>query len=155
FDEVANAVSTGTVTLNGYSDLTASKVLNVNLLTTLSYQRIQHLVTTSNMTFTAATTQAETEVLTALKIPPGSYGEFGTLDLSGGTDGDHILGAISSIFVYGNSAGPLSKLIASFQSDLGTNGVITSGATLSALTNAAKNVNPAAVAANLTQAYST
>jgi hypothetical protein len=81
---------TSTITLNGY--------------------RIQNLVTKSNMTFAAARTQAESEVLTALSIPAGGYGSFGTLDLSGGTDGDQILAAVSSIFVYGNSSGPLSSL---------------------------------------------
>src|SRR5215469_6713863 len=154
FDELANSLSTGTVTLNGYSDLSATSVLNVNLLTTLAYQRIQHLVTESNMTFAAATTQAENEVLTALNIPASSYGSFATLDLGVGTDGDHLLAAVSSIFVYGNSAGPLSQLIANFQSDIGTNGVITSAATKSALMSASKNVDPAAVAANLRQTYS-
>jgi len=59
FDEVQNTVSNGPITLNGYSDLSAESFLNVNLMTTLAYQRIQHLVTSSNMTFAAATTQAE------------------------------------------------------------------------------------------------
>ena len=154
FDEVANAISTGTVTLVGYSDLTASSVLNVNLLTTLAYERIQHLIVSSNMTFAAAKTQAESEVLAALNIPANNYGGFGTLDLAGSTDGDHILAAISSLFVYGNSAGPLSQLIANFQSDIGTNGVITSAATKITLTNAGIALNPAAIAANLTQEYS-
>jgi hypothetical protein len=154
FDEVANGLSSGTVTLNGYSDLTTESVLNVNLLTTLAYQRIQHLVTASNMTFSAATSQAEREVLVALNIPAGGYGGFGTLDVGGGTDGDHVLAAVSSIFVYGNSAGALSQLIANVQSDIGTNGAITSAATRTALTAASQNVNPTAVAANLTQAYS-
>jgi N-acetylneuraminic acid mutarotase len=153
FDEIANVVSTGTVTLNGYSDLTTGTVLNVNLLTTLAYQRIQHLVTTSNMTFAAALTQAEKEVLAALNIPSGSYGSFGTLDISGNTDGDHILEAISSIFVYGNSSGSLSQLIAAFQSDIGANGMITNPSTTAALTAAAEAINPTAVAANLTQKY--
>jgi N-acetylneuraminic acid mutarotase len=155
FDEVANAISTGTVALNGYSDLTAESVLNVNLLTTLAYQRIQHLVTNSSMTFAAARTQAESEVLAALNIPSGGYGSFATLDLGGGTDGDHILAAISSLFVYGNSAGSLSELIANFQSDIGANGVITNPTTAAALVAAAKAINPAAVAANLTKYYAT
>jgi N-acetylneuraminic acid mutarotase len=153
FDEVANAVSTGPVTLNGYSDLSTDTVLNVNLLTTLEYQRIQNLVTKSSMTFAAARTQAENEVLAALNIPAGSYGAFSTLDISGGTDGDHILAAISSIFVYGNSAGPLSQLIANFQSDIGANGVITNAKTTAALVAASKAINPATVAANLTTFY--
>jgi uncharacterized protein YjdB len=154
FDELQNAVSSGPITLNGYSDLTADSVLNVNLLTTLAYQRIQHLVTSSGMTFAAAKTQAENEVLTALNIPAGSYGSFGALDLGGGTDGDHMLAAVSSLFVYGNSSGPLSSLIANFQSDIGANGVITTAATKSVLIAAGKAINPAVVAANLTQAYS-
>src|SRR5579863_995312 len=58
FDEVANAVSSGTITLNGYSDLAVDSVLNVNLLTTLAYQRTQNLVTKSSMTFLAARSQA-------------------------------------------------------------------------------------------------
>lgn len=154
FDELANAVSTGPVTLNGYSDLSVDSVLNANLLTTLAYQRIQNLVTKSNMPFAAARAQAEGEVLTALGIPNADYGSFSTLDLGGNTNGDQILAAVSSIFVYGNSSGPLSALIANFQNDLGANGLITSAATKAALATAAKAINPAAVAANLTQAYS-
>ena len=154
FDEVQNAVSNGPITLNGYSDLATDTVLNVNLLTTLEYQRIQNLVVNSKLTFTAARTQAEKEVLTALKIPAGSYGAFATLDLGGGTDGDHILAAISSLLVYGNASGPLTALMDNFQSDLGTNGQLTVAATESALVSAAKAVNASSVAANLTQKYS-
>jgi hypothetical protein len=151
FDEVVNAVSTGPVTLYAYSDLAVDSVLNVNLLTTLEYQRIQNLVTQSNMTFVAARAQAETEVLAALNIPAASYGSFDSLNLTGSSDGDYILAAISSLFVYGNSAGPLSALIARFQSDIGTNGVITNPTTAAALNAAAKGINASTVAANLTQ----
>jgi hypothetical protein len=90
-------------------------VLNVNLLTTLEYQRIQNLIAKSGMTFAAARSQAQTEVLAALNIPAGSYGSFDSLDLSGHTDGDRILAAISALFVYGNSAGSLAELVADFQ----------------------------------------
>jgi hypothetical protein len=153
FDELADAVSSGPVTLYAYSDLAVDSTLNVNLLTTLEYQRIQNLVTQSNMTFVAARAQAETEVLAALNIPAASYGSFDSFNLAGNSDGDYILAAISSLFVYGNSAGPLSALIASFQSDIGTHGVITNPATTATLVAAAKGINPATVAANLTQYY--
>jgi hypothetical protein len=153
FDELADAVSSGPITLNAYSDLTADSVLNVNLLTTLEYQRIQNLVTQSSMPFAAARAQAETEVLAALNIPAASYGSFDSLNLAGNSDGDYLLAAISSLFVYGNSAGPLSALIASFQSDIGAHGVITNAATTAALSAAAKGINPTTVATNLTQYY--
>jgi hypothetical protein len=47
----------------------------------------------------------------------------------------------------------MSQLIASFQSDLGKNGVITNSATNAALVTAAERVNPTAVAANPTNLY--
>jgi hypothetical protein len=152
FDEVAGDVSAGQITLTGYSDLGTDSVLNVNLLTTLAYQRIQNLVK-EGKSFASARTQAESEVLTALSIPPGSYGSFGTLDLSGTSDGDHILAAISSLFVYGNAAGELSQLIANFQSDIATSGMLANQATKDALVRAAQHLSPQVVAANLKMRY--
>jgi hypothetical protein len=153
FDESLNAVSGGTITLNAYCDLGASSTLNVNLLTTLAYQRIQALVNTG-MTFTDATTQAENEVLAALNIQHGaSYGLFSSLDIGKGTDADHMLAALSGLFDYGNTSGNLSALIAAFESDIAKNGKITSAATAATLAASAKALNPAAIAANLSQVY--
>lgn len=153
FDEITNSVSSGPITLNGYSDLTADPALNVNLLTTLAYQRIQTLLK-SNMTFAAARSQAETEVLAAFNIRnvPGR-GSFDSLDLTKGSDGDNILTALSTIFVYGNTAGNLSALIANVQSDIGANGTITNSATRATLAASTKAIDPVVVAANLTQEY--
>jgi hypothetical protein len=87
FDEVTNSVSGGPITLHAYSDLSTTSVLNVNLLSTLAYQRIQKLVTTSGKSFTDAQTQAESEVLAALNVQHGaSYGPFTTLDISQNAD---------------------------------------------------------------------
>ena len=153
FDEVLGTVSTGTVTLYGYNDLTVDSTLNVNLLTTLAYQRVKNLMTNSSMTFAAARAQAESEVLKALNVPMGSYGSFGTLDLKGGHDGDRLLATVSSLFVNGNNAGALSTLINNFQSDLGTNGVLSNAVTKAALATSARTLNSALVAANLTNRY--
>jgi N-acetylneuraminic acid mutarotase len=154
FDEIQNGVSGGPVTLNGYANLATDTTLNVNLLSTLAYQRIQNLVANSKFSFTDARTQAEAEVLAALNIPKGTFAAFTALDLSGNSDGDHILAAVSSLFVYGNASGPLSALIASVQSDIGANGKLTVAASEATLAAAAKAVDPAVIAANLTQRYS-
>ena len=154
FDEVANAISSGPITLNAYSDLDAHSMLNINLLTTLAYQRIQTLVG-SGMTFAAAELRAQREVLTALGIyNAGNQASFITLDLAKSTEGDRILAAVSSLFVYGNTPGNLSALIASFQSDIALDGVIDSPATRATLQASAQMLNAAAVAANLSQKYS-
>jgi len=164
FDEVQGTVSTGNITLTGISDLSSAQVLNVNLLTTLAYQRIQTLVA-AGQSVSVATVQAEKEVLAALHIPGGaSYGSFGTLDLSQSGNGNKILEAVSSLFVEaadtaavagssGNASGELASLIASFQSDIADNGVIDTAATNAALAHAAVALNPTAIAANLTQRY--
>ncbi|OFZ68588.1 MAG: hypothetical protein A2V79_08855 [Betaproteobacteria bacterium RBG_16_56_24] len=155
FDEVLNAVSSGTVVLNGLNVLSSDTVLNVNLLTTLVYQRTKALIASGGMTFLAARQQAEKEVLAVFHIRDGNqYGSFGSLDLSRRQDGDNILAAISSMFVFGNTAGNMSALIANFQTDIAANGTITSAATNTALTNAAKGINPVTVASNLTSKYS-
>jgi len=154
YDEVTNAVSSGPVTLNGISDLSENSVLNVNLLTTLTYQRIKKLVTSRGLSIAEARTQAENEVLAAFHIPNGSrYGNFSTLDLSKGRDGDNILAAISSIFVLGNNAGNMSALISKFQFDIAEDGVINDAALKSALASSAKALNTAAIAANLSAKY--
>ena len=156
FDELADAVSSGPITMTAYADLTAVSVLNVNLLTTLAYQRTQHLVDSSHITFAAATTQAEQEILTVFNIPAGTYGRFETLDFAGGTDGDHILVALSSLFIGASNGAPgnLSSLIANFQNGLAANGTITDAATKAALLSGAQAVNPVQAAANLTSRYS-
>ena len=154
FDEVSGAVSSGPITLNGVSDLSAASSFNVNLLTTLAYQRVQNLVTKSGLTLAAASAQAEREVLAALSITEvTAISGFGTLDISKGREGDKALAAISSLFVQGNTAGNFSALIASFQADLGANGRITNAATQATLAASARAVDPATVAANLNGKY--
>ena len=154
FDEVTNRISTGPINLNGISDLSEHQILNVNLLTTLAYQRVQMLVNNYGLSISAARTQAENEVLAALNIPNGSeYGAFDSLDLAKGRAGDYILAAISSIFAVGNNAGDLSSLIANFQFDIAETGVITDTALKNALAISAKTINLSEVATNLNSKY--
>lgn len=153
YDEVINSLSSGPLTLQGISDLDTDTVMNVNLLSTLAYNRIKTLVGTG-MTIAAARAQAEAEVLKAFYIYNGNaFGSFGSLDISKHRDGDNILAAISSLFVNGNDAGNLSMLIANFQSDLSDNGVIDTQSIKAALATSASTLAPATVAANLSAKY--
>ena len=154
FDESSGVVSSGQITLYGLSDLSADSSLNVNLLTTLAFQRIQVLITQSGLSFSAARTQAEGEVLTALGIRKGAIGTaFGTLDIAAGTDGARALAAVSSIFAFGNTAGNLTQLMANFQSDLADDGKISNVATLATLAASSRAINPTQVADNLNRKY--
>ena len=99
-DEVTGAASDGPVTLTSYANLNTETVLNVNVLTTLAFTRINTLLNTNGMAFADARAQAEREVLATFGIVVGtSPGTFGSLDASAATDGGHILAALSSVIV--------------------------------------------------------
>lgn len=152
FDETRGRTSTAPITLSGYTDLSATSVMNVNLLTTLAYKRIEHLVANSGMSFAAAQEQAENTVLAALGVP-GNYGRLGSLDISSGTEGGKMLAALSALFCQGNDPGNLAALIANIQQDIAVNGGITSNATIATLRSSAQALNAAAVAEYLNQKY--
>lgn len=172
FDEIANKVSADPVTLSAYVDLSTENSVNINLLTTLVYQRIQTLVTQSKLGFDAARDQAEKEVLAAFKIRNIAYVDFNGLNISRTGDNDSILLAISSVFLQAantlaqaantSTSQELTQLIAGFASDLADDGVINdatqmqNGKTLMEnLTAASQSVDLDILAANLTARYRT
>lgn len=155
YDEVTNSISTGQLAMQGIADLSTDTVINVNLLSTLAYQRIKNLVTNNGMTIANARQQAESEVLKAFNVYNNKlFSNFGSMDISKHQDGDNFLTAISSVFVYGNNAGNLTLLISSFQSDLADNGKINSTTIKNSLIASSKAINPATIASNLTSKYS-
>lgn len=153
FDETTGNVSSGPITLTALADLNTDSRLNINVMTTLTYERVKTLVA-NGLTFTNARAQAQMEMLAAFHITnTADIGNFDALDLGRRWEGDKALAAISSIFVQGNSAGNVAQLIANFQADLADNGMIDDAATLTAIATASKAVNPMAVAQNLSIRY--
>jgi len=63
FNEVSGSLSSAKLTLSALSDLTDSSSVNVNLMTHLEKKRVEYLMDSSKMTFAAAKTQAQTEIL--------------------------------------------------------------------------------------------
>jgi hypothetical protein len=163
FDEIANAVSTDPVTLNAYADLGASANVNINILTTLAYHRIQTLVSQSNLSFDAARDQAAKEILAAFKIRNIGFINFNALDISDTGDNNNILLAISSVFLQAattaalanntSTTAELTQLIAGFSNDIADNGVIDDSALTQTLASASQSVDVNAVASNLNTMY--
>lgn len=154
YDEVLGQLSSGPLTITAYSDLSTDSVLNINIFTTLVYQRINALVNLGSLSFGEARNQAKKELLAAFGIRETFIPEnFTSLSLSGTSDGDYALAAISSLFVFGNTAGELSSLIANFQSDLADNGMIDDLNIVSNLSDSAMTLNSLTVANNLSDLY--
>ena len=153
-DEVTGAASDGPVTLKSYANLGTETVLNVNVLTTLAFTRINTLLNTNGMTFADARMQAEREVLAAFGIVLGtSPGAFGSLDASADTDGGHLLAALSSVIVQGRTSAQVNALLATLQASIASNGANVASTDLQPVLLSEQALNLSKVAANLSAIY--
>ena len=73
FNEVSGSLSTAPLTLQALSDLTDNSSVNVNLMTHLEKKRVEYLID-SGLTFAAAKTQAQTEIMKIFNIENVSLG---------------------------------------------------------------------------------
>ena len=149
-DEVTGAASDGPVTLKSYANLGSETVLDVNVLTTLAYTRINTLLNTKGMSFADARAQAEREVLASFGIVLGtSPGAFGSLDVGANTNGGHILAALSSVIVQGRTAAQVNTLLTALQADIGSQGANISTGNLHTLALSEQALNLPRVAAHV------
>ena len=97
FNEVSGSLSSAKLSLQAFSDLTDNSSVNVNLMTHLEKKRVEYLMDNSKMTFAAAKTQAQTEILSFFNLDNVTLGNSETLDISKSGDGNAVLLAISAI----------------------------------------------------------
>ena len=157
-DEVTGLASDGPVTLKSYANLASETVLDVNVLTTLAYTRINTLLnaSTTGLSFADARAQAEREVLATFGIVLAtSPGAFGSLDASAATDGGHLLAALSSVIVQGRTSAQVNALLDNLQADIGANGTNISSSNRYALALGAHALHLDVVAAHLDAMYGT
>ncbi|HYG39343.1 MAG TPA: hypothetical protein VD908_12015 [Cytophagales bacterium] len=127
FNEVSGQISDGPLTLSGLVKTSETLDVNINILTTLTKDRIKYLMSTENKSFEDAKIQAEKEVLKAFGIVESIPNGFESLDISKNTEGDAILIAISSILQSLNSVGELSEIISKINLDLKEDGILSNG----------------------------
>ena len=126
FDEVVGDLSQGTLTLRSITDLSDGGNTNVNLLTTLVYNRTQNLVKNSGKSIADATAQAEQELFLALGIKETDIPDVrcAKMDISQAGDHNALLLTISVALQYNRSTAALSELIAKLANDLADDGQI-------------------------------
>ncbi len=139
FDELANNLSSAQLTLSTISDISTSRSIGVNLLTSLSAERERTLVS-AGQTYTQARQQAEHEVLTALSFTATPSTTFDHMDLSqAGNDNGLLLAA--SVLIEGlaykldatSPVAELSEILANISSDLAADGTYDDAYTASKL----------------------
>ena len=128
FDEVVGDLSQSTLTLRSITDLEDGETTNVNLLTTLIYNRTQNLVKNSGKSVADATTQAERELFVAMGIESRDIPDIrcSKMDISQAGDHNALLLTISVALQYNRSTAALSELVAKLATDLADDGKIAS-----------------------------
>jgi hypothetical protein len=142
FNEVSGALSTGKLTLSALSDLTDSSSVNVNLMTHLEKKRVEYLLDNSKLTFSAAKTQVQTEILKIFNIENVTLGNSETLDISKSGDGNAVLLAISAILQSDKTDAELTELLSNINTDIRPDGTLDSTITKAALVTAMEYVKP-------------
>lgn len=113
--------SESSINLQAFSQ--SGRRVNVNLLTTLAYNRIKYLVH-SGLSFSDAQNRAQIEVLTALGLGNSTSADFTEMNIAGSGDANGLLLAASLLIQQDISTGDVSKLISDFAADLEEDGMI-------------------------------
>ena len=124
FNEVSGSLSTAKLSLQAFSDLTDSSSVNVNLMTHLEKKRVEYLMDNSKMTFAAAKTQAQTEIMKIFNIDNVTLGNSESLDISKSGDGNAVLLAISAILQSDKTEAELTELLSTINTDIRTDGTL-------------------------------
>ena len=127
-NEVTGEPSEAPIRLRALTDMRKRSDANINLLTTLEFDRVYHLVTRGDkegkkLTVKQAKKQAQAEIFKAFDIDTtGFKGSAEDLDVFGATDADAALLAISIMLQGDGSETDLSVLLTEIASDMETDG---------------------------------
>ena len=132
FNEVSGSLSTAKLTLSALSDLSDSTSVNVNLMTHLEKKRVEYLIGTG-LSFSAAKSQAQGEILKMFNIDNVTLGNSETLDISKSGDGNATLLAISAILQSDKTEAELTELLSTINTDIRTDGSLDSSTTKATL----------------------
>ena len=124
FNEVSGSLSPASLTLRALLKTSSTMVANVNILTTLSEQRIIYLVEEGGLSFEDAQQQAEAEILNVFGISEDGLLGFNQMDISKEGKSNAILLAISSILQGYHSVAELSELISKIIIDIKEDGTL-------------------------------
>lgn len=127
-DEISGKKSLGTISLRAITDLSNRKMVNINLLTHLEYERVLYLITKKNMSIAKAKAQAENEIFTVFGIE-GDFSEFEDLNIFSSGDENAALLAISVLMQSDASVAELTERMGNFSIELAEDGSWSDGKT--------------------------
>lgn len=120
-NEVTGKKTKGELTLRALTNLKDRENVNVNVLTSLEYERVMFLVKEKSKALAKAKTQAEKEVLAAFDIK-GEFDEFENLNVFESGDGNAALLAVSVMMQGDADAAALAKRLDKFDDSFAETG---------------------------------
>lgn len=153
FNEVSGELSFANLSLRSLVEIEKDLTSNVNVLTTLSKDRIIYLMNFEELSFEAAQAKAEQEVLQIFGITEEEIEHFCKMDISKNSNSDAILIAISAILQGSNSVAELAELIAKISLDIQEDGKIDESKFLTILQDNSKALNLIENRVNLENRY--
>ncbi len=123
FNEVLNETSAAQLTLNALSDLSVKSNVNINILSSLEKNRVEHLIANGS-DFQQAKKQAQSEILKIFEIEKSDVPESEELNISKDGEDNAILLAVSLILQGYGTTSELSELLANISSEIKEDGTI-------------------------------
>lgn len=153
FNEVSGGLSEANITLRSLTAISDSTSTNVNLLTTLSRDRIIYLVLEEGLEYNNAKRQAQNEILSIFNIPESNFLNFNQLDITLDGDENAILLAVSSVLQGELSVANLSELVSKLTLDIESDGLLDDNNLKEKLLSNAKKLDLKSVRTNLNNRY--
>jgi|GEM_PF-1758702 len=153
FDEVKGHISDAQISLRSLSRVDETGETNVNILTTLSKDRIVYLYRNERLSYDEAKIQAQNEILSVFNIPHNDAINFEQLSISQDGEENAILLAISSVLQGNLTVGELSEMVYKIILDIKEDGVLNDDNIMYTLRANAKSLNLAVIRNNLESRY--
>ena len=122
FNEVAGALSAGTIKLDAIADLSDYSTTNVNVLTHIKSQRIMHLVVNEGLTLREANKQAQRELLSQFGLQKYAESDASQYSIIAGNDAAGVLIAISSYVLSDRSEAEIVEYLSKLSTEFSTTG---------------------------------
>ncbi len=149
FNEITGNLSESNINLRAIVEANDSSEINVNILTTLTRDRIIYLLQNTDLSFLQVKIQAENEVLNVFNINDSSLIEFETMDMTKQGAKNAALIAVSAILQQNNSVAELSELLSKINIDIKPDGMLDNSEILETIKSNSLSINLSEIKDNL------
>lgn len=153
YNEVSGDLSDERIILKALVNLSGKSEININVLTSLEYERIRFLMATQTMSYQSAKDQAQNEILKVFNMDNLQVGDAELLDIAKTGEGNAALLAVSAILQGYRTTAELSKLQADMIADMKDDGVLNDTLTQSDLISYSKELNLDKIRENVLKKY--